>query len=100
MRMRPRGAYPPRSCSASARPTPGRAAATGAGWRVTSVSEASQREWHDFESRYRAGREQWAQAHPEDPRAAPLAAEMTARREEYETVYRGVLGFAYLVLGA
>jgi hypothetical protein len=29
-----------------------------------------------------------------------MRAEMAARRDEYESVYRGVLGFAHLVLGA
>jgi cyclopropane fatty-acyl-phospholipid synthase-like methyltransferase len=74
--------------------------ATEAGWRVRLVSESSQAEWDEFEQTFRAGNENWARAHPDDPDAAPTLAEMERRREEYEAVYRGVLGFAFLVLEA
>jgi SAM-dependent methyltransferase len=74
------------------------ARATEAGWRVRLVSEASQEEWDEFEATFRAGDHNWARAHPDDPGAAAAVQEMRRRREEYETVYRGVLGFAFLVL--
>ena len=73
-------------------------AVAASGWETIEASSASQEEWDAFEASYRAGRERWAAEHPGDPRAATLAAEMRARREEYESVYRGVLGFNYLVL--
>jgi SAM-dependent methyltransferase len=69
------------------------------GWRVLHLSTADQREWDEFESGWRAGRDQWVTAHPDDPQARKLAAELDARTDEYINVYRGVLGFCYLVLG-
>lgn len=68
------------------------------GWHVLHLSTADQREWDDFESRHRAGPREWLVANPSDPRAAEVRAEHDAREREYLTVYRGVLGFAYLVL--
>lgn len=44
------------------------------------------------------GREEWRLAHAGDPRAAAVAAELAERLTEYVDVYRGVLGFTYLVL--
>ena len=75
-------------------------AARAAGWRVHACSLATLGEWDAFEGSFRAGRERWAATHPEDRRAPAVRAEMTARRTEYEDIYRGVLGFAYLVLAA
>jgi hypothetical protein len=37
-------------------------------------------------------------ANPEDPRAAQVKQQHDDREREYLTAYRGVLGFAYLVL--
>jgi hypothetical protein len=48
------------------------AAARSAGWRIIHVSVASQLEWDDFESTYRAGRQEWLLAHAGDPRAADI----------------------------
>lgn len=73
-------------------------AAGEAGWQVMHLSTADQREWDDFESRHRAGYREWLLANPSDPRAATLREEHDARERQYLTVYRGVLGFAYLVL--
>jgi SAM-dependent methyltransferase len=70
-----------------------------AGWRVLHVSTVDQREWDDFESTWRAGRQEWLLGHPDDPRAPGLRAEIDAQLRSYVDVYRGVLGFAYLVLG-
>ena len=72
--------------------------ACDAGWRILSSTTADQQEWDEFEESWRAGREQWVAEHSADPRARPIAEELRARREEYERVYRGVLGFCYLVL--
>ncbi len=72
--------------------------ACGAGWRVLHLSTADQREWDDFEATWRAGRQEWLIEHPDDRRAAQLRSEIDDQLREYVTVYRGVLGFAYLVL--
>jgi SAM-dependent methyltransferase len=69
------------------------------GWRIWHLSTADQREWDDFESGWRAGRERWLQDYPLDPRVGEVKANLDKRLREYVTVYRGVLGFAYLVLG-
>lgn len=68
------------------------------GWRVLHLSTAGQREWDDFESTSRAGRLRWLLANPDDPRAAETREWLDTREREYVTAYRGVLGFAYLVL--
>ena len=68
------------------------------GWRVIHFSEADQREWDDFESTFRAGKQEWLLANGDDPRAAGVREWLDARERQYVGVYRGVLGFAYLVL--
>jgi ubiquinone/menaquinone biosynthesis C-methylase UbiE len=73
-------------------------ACRSAGWRVIHLSVASQLEWDDFESTFRAGRQEWLLAHARDPRAADLRDWLDARERQYTEVYRRVLGFAYLVL--
>jgi len=73
-------------------------ACRSAGWRVIHMSVASQLEWDDFESTFRAGRQEWLLAHAGDPRAAGVRGWLDARERQYVEVYRGVLGFAYLVL--
>jgi hypothetical protein len=45
-------------------------ACRSAGWRVIHMSVASRLEWDDFESTFRAGRQEWLVAHAGDPRAA------------------------------
>jgi cyclopropane fatty-acyl-phospholipid synthase-like methyltransferase len=70
-----------------------------AGWRVVSLTTADQREWDDFESTWRAGRQEWLLANPDDPEAEATRRSLDERLAEYVGVYRGVLGFAYLVLG-
>lgn len=73
--------------------------AVSAGWRVLHLDVADQREWDDFESTWRAGSERWLRTHPGDAAAASVRGELDRRLAEYLTVYRGVLGFTYLVLG-
>jgi SAM-dependent methyltransferase len=73
-------------------------AARARGWRVIHVSEADQREWDDFESTFRAGRQEWVLANAGHPRASEIREWLDTRERQYVSVYRGVLGFAYLVL--
>ena len=75
------------------------AAARSAGWRVIHLSTTDQREWDDFESSYRAGRQEWLIGHGGDPRAAELRDRLDNSERQYVEVYRQVLDFAYLVLG-
>jgi SAM-dependent methyltransferase len=73
-------------------------ACRSAGWRVIHLSVADQREWDDFESSFRTGRQEWLLARAADPRAAEVRDWLDDRERQYVEVYRGVLGFAYLVL--
>lgn len=75
------------------------AAARMTGWRILHLSTADQREWDDFESTSRAGWSEWLLANESDPRAAEIRDWLDTREDEYIHAYRGVLGFAYLVLG-
>jgi cyclopropane fatty-acyl-phospholipid synthase-like methyltransferase len=68
------------------------------GWRVIHMSTADQREWDDFESTFRAGRQEWLLAHGDDPRAAEVRDWLDTRERQYVQAYRGILGFAYLIL--
>ncbi|GAA1369659.1 class I SAM-dependent methyltransferase [Catellatospora chokoriensis] len=64
--------------------------AVAAGFRPMHVAESTLAEWDDFESDWRAGIE-----HVGTPQARAFADQ---RREEYLGGYRGVLGFAWLIL--
>jgi hypothetical protein len=66
---------------------------------VLRLTTADQREWDDFESRHRAGLREWLLANPDSPQAQEIRDQQDGREREYLTVYRGVLGFVYLVLG-
>lgn len=72
--------------------------AVASGWRTLHLSTASQREWDEFESDWRLGTEKWLMAHPEAAEAPRLREELDERLAEYVQIYRGVLGFCYLVL--
>ncbi len=72
--------------------------ASALGWRVLHHSSADQREWDEFESDWRRGREEWLLANPAAEQAQALREELDERRHEYLSSYRGVLGFCYLVL--
>jgi SAM-dependent methyltransferase len=74
--------------------------AVTSGWRVLHLSTADQREWDEFESSWRRGREAWLRANPDNPRSQSVGDELNARLVEYLREYRGVLGFCYLVLAA
>jgi cyclopropane fatty-acyl-phospholipid synthase-like methyltransferase len=69
------------------------------GWRVLHLSTADQREWDDFESTWRAARQEWLLSHGEDDRAPEVRSRLDAQLDAYVRTYRGVLGFCYLVLG-
>ena len=72
--------------------------ARAAGWRVLHLSTADQREWDDFESTWRAGREEWLALNRDDEQAPVVRDALDARLTEYVEGYRGVLGFCYLIL--
>ncbi len=72
--------------------------AAAAGWRVLHLSTADQREWDVFESTWRAGRQEWLLAHPGAEQAAAVRDRLDDQQRTYLRAYRGVLGFAYLVL--
>jgi cyclopropane fatty-acyl-phospholipid synthase-like methyltransferase len=73
-------------------------ACRSAGWRVIHLGTADQREWDDFESTFRAGRQEWLLANPGHPKAAEIRDWLDRREDEYVGVYRGVVGLAYVVL--
>ncbi len=68
------------------------------GWRVLHLSTADQREWDDFESTWRAARQEWLLAHGDDDRAPEVRSRLDAQLDAYVRTYRGVLQFGYLVL--
>lgn len=72
--------------------------ALAAGWHVLSLTTADQREWDEFETSYRQGRDDWLRANPQSVQAPALRQHLDDRLREYVSVYRGILGFAYLVL--
>jgi hypothetical protein len=72
--------------------------ATAIGWRVLGLSTADQREWDEFESTWRLGRQEQLIAQAGGEGSDAIAAEVEQQLMDYVGVYRGVLGFAYLVL--
>jgi ubiquinone/menaquinone biosynthesis C-methylase UbiE len=74
------------------------ALASGIGWRVLTLSTADQREWDEFESTWRLGRQEWLLTQDAGEASERVTAEVERQLTEYVGVYRGVLGFAYLVL--
>ncbi|KAH7480688.1 hypothetical protein FOMA001_g9013 [Fusarium oxysporum f. sp. matthiolae] len=69
------------------------------GWEVLNLGVADQREWDDFESKHRAGQRALILESPESPFGQQLKEELAKRERDYLTVYRGLLGFAFLILG-
>lgn len=72
--------------------------ARASGWRVLHLSTADQREWDDFESTWRAARQEWLLDNPQHAEAATIRDQLDTQLRDYVGVYRGVLGFVYLVL--
>lgn len=68
------------------------------GFRPLHVTVADEREWDVFESSWCAGGERWALAHPVHPLRDAVLARVDEHRRGWLRGYRGVLGFAYLVL--
>lgn len=66
------------------------AIARGAGYAIESAERSTPAEWDAFETGWRSGLDASG-----DPAALALAQE---RKREYEELYRGVLGFAWLLL--
>lgn len=69
------------------------------GWEILNLTTADQREWDNFESSHRAGLRQWIIENPESPKAQEIREQLDEREREYIMNYRGLLGFAYLILG-
>ncbi|KFY76611.1 hypothetical protein V501_05358 [Pseudogymnoascus sp. VKM F-4519 (FW-2642)] len=69
------------------------------GWEILNLTTADQREWDNFESSHRAGLRQWIIENPNSPKAQEIRERLDEREREYIMNYRGLLGFAYLVLG-
>ena len=72
--------------------------ARAAGWRVLHLSTADQREWDDFESTWRTARQEWLLDNPHHEAADGVRDQLDTQLRDYVGSYRGVLGFAYLVL--
>jgi SAM-dependent methyltransferase len=71
---------------------------TATGWHVLGLSTADQREWDEFESTWRLGRQEWLLSGAGAEPAADIAREVERQLMDYVGVYRGVLGFVYLIL--
>ncbi|KAK2601826.1 hypothetical protein QQS21_004609 [Conoideocrella luteorostrata] len=69
------------------------------GWEILHLSVTDQREWDDFESAHRRGFREWLVDNPDHAQAEDVRKQQNSRETDYFTVYRGVLSFAYLVLG-
>jgi SAM-dependent methyltransferase len=68
------------------------------GWTLVAQEVADRAEWDEFEARWREELHLLARAEPASPRGQQAARIARERRESYEQGYRGVLGFAYLIL--
>ncbi|MEV0847008.1 class I SAM-dependent methyltransferase [Streptomyces sp. NPDC049954] len=73
-------------------------AAVAAGFRPLWTETASDSEWEEFESGYRAAREEWLAAHPGHALAPEVARAVDTQRSAWLHGYREVLGIAYLTL--
>jgi precorrin-6B methylase 2 len=71
---------------------------TGRGLRPLLISEASADEWDEFESNYAVAWERWLLENPGHPEAETIRARADRHRAGWLRGYRGVLGFAYLIL--
>lgn len=76
------------------------ARAEAAGLRTLVVEAVTQDEWDDFQALSSAGLQDVIRAQPGSASAAHARELIEQRRAAYEDGYRGVLGFAYLVLAA
>ncbi len=74
------------------------AASVSAGWKVDYHDIADLREWDDFETAWNRDLEDISRREPSTVRGQQADRIARQRREEYYNGYRGVLGFAYLIL--
>lgn len=74
--------------------------ATAAGWTPIVVEIADAEEWDDFETNWGRAFETFARKDPDQQLAAEVLRFLAGRRDQYLNGYRGVLGFAYLLLVA
>jgi SAM-dependent methyltransferase len=73
--------------------------AKAAGWRVVHADTADPSEWDSFEESSYRGLERFARRAPDHPLSNAARDLAARRRKEYYEGYRGILGFAYLILG-
>lgn len=68
------------------------------GWTVSDVSSADPQEWDDFENTWNQDLVELSRQEANTTLAAQAARILAERRTQYLEGYRGVLGFAYLLL--
>jgi hypothetical protein len=68
------------------------------GWTLHSADSADLTEWDDFETTWRQDLEEIGAREPRTDLGRQALRLSARRQEEYEGGYRGVLGFAYLIL--
>ncbi|MGV9596171.1 SAM-dependent methyltransferase [Streptosporangium sandarakinum] len=73
--------------------------ATAAGFRPLRIETATGDEWAEFESGFTAEVEEWLVANPDHPEAEATRAKVDQHRSYWLRGYRGVMGFAFLILG-
>jgi len=73
--------------------------AKAAGWKVVHSDSADEGEWDAFEESSYRGLERFARRAPDHPLSGAARDLAAQRRKQYYEGYRGVLGFAYLILG-
>lgn len=74
------------------------ASARSSNWKVRFSDSADLTEWDRFESMWRHDLEDIGAKEPDSPLGRQALRLSVQRRNEYERGYRGVLGFAYLIL--
>ncbi|OAA58152.1 SAM-dependent methyltransferase [Cordyceps fumosorosea ARSEF 2679] len=68
------------------------------GWRLLHFETATRRDWDAFESGHRAGPREWLLSNAGDDRAASVEEDLEKREDDYFGVYRGTLGFVFMIL--
>ena len=70
------------------------------GYRLLHLAEAGLDEWDDFESRHGLGWERWLRDNPDHPEAPAIRTRADEHRRGWLHGWRGVLGYAFLILQA
>ena len=73
--------------------------AIAAGFRPLRIESVDRGEWEEYESLFTAEREEWLLAHPDHQEADEVRAELAKARGYWLRGHRGLLGFAYVILG-